>query len=312
MFEVRLFGVTEVRTPAATLGARDFGGVKQRHILQLLALYGALSKAELAEHLWEGRPPAEYVATLESYVSLLRRRLDPAAPARHSVLVTRTGGYALDADRVGTDTGEFDRLVGAAAGLPAPVALPLLARAVDLAGAPLLARAVDLAGAPLLAGEDHRTWVVDARQRHRARLVAAATRAAEHGLALGDLRPADRFATHATELDPLAESAWRVRMSSHRAEGDRAGALRHYESCRRTLADELGIEPSAATQALFVTILRDDDPGIVAAVLAAARELAAGGSRDSGGAVVALLTRAKWLVRQAGVRDRRMSAAGTP
>ena len=300
MFEVRLFGVTEVRTPAATLGARDFGGVKQRHILQLLALYGALSKAELAEHLWEGRPPAEYVATLESYVSLLRRRLDPAAPARRSVLVTRTGGYALDADRVGTDTAEFDRLVGAAAGLPAPVALPLLARAVDLAGA------------PLLAGEDHRTWVVDARQRHRARLVAAATRAAEHGLALGDLRPADRFATHATELDPLAESAWRVRMSSHRAEGDRAGALRHYESCRRTLADELGIEPSAATQALFVTILRDDDPGIVAAVLAAARELAAGGSRDSGGAVVALLTRAKWLVRQAGVRDRRMSAADTP
>src|SRR4051812_25952510 len=126
MFDVRLFGATEVRTPHATMSSRDFGGVKQRHILQLLALNGALSKAELAEHLWEGNPPAEYVATLESYVSLLRRRIDPDSPARRSVVATRTGGYMLDTERVRTDVGRFDQLLAPAAGGPARGALPPL------------------------------------------------------------------------------------------------------------------------------------------------------------------------------------------
>jgi DNA-binding SARP family transcriptional activator len=298
MFEVRLFGVTEVRTPRGTMTARDFGGVKQRHILQLLALHGALSKAELAEHLWEGSPPAEYIATLESYVSLLRRRIDPGSPARRSVVATRTGGYALDTDRVSTDIGRFDRLLLSASGLPAATALPMLSQAVAVANA------------PLLADEMYPTWARDARQRHRARLVEAATRAAEHALAAGDTQHADDLASRATDLEPLAEAAWRVRMSARHAAGDRAGALRHYQSCRRALADELGIEPATGTHELFVRILQDDGQRegglgeVVAAVLAAARELAVAeipaGLDDTapGGRVIALLARAERLAHQ--------------
>jgi DNA-binding SARP family transcriptional activator len=295
MFDVRLFGATEVRTPHATLSSRDFGGVKQRHILQLLALNGAMSKAELAEHLWEGNPPAEYVATLESYVSLLRRRIDPDSPARRSVVATRTGGYMLDTDRIRTDVGRFDQLLAAASGLPARAALPMLGEAVALATA------------PLLADEPYPTWAQDARQRHRTRLAEAATRAAEHALALGDNRYADDLATRATDLDHLAEAAWRVRMNARHAEGDRGGALRHYHTCRQALADELGIEPAGATYELFVRILRADDVrdgdlnNVVAAVLAAARELAATetGADDP---TVTLLHRAERLALQVGPR----------
>jgi DNA-binding SARP family transcriptional activator len=295
MFEVKLFGPTEVRTPRGLLTARDFGGVKQRHILQLLVLHGTLSKAELAELVWEGNPPAEYVATLESYVSLLRRRLDPTAPARRSAVVTRTGGYALDTDRVTTDVRRFDILLVNAGGLPADEALPLLGQAVALADA------------PLLADEMYPTWASDARSRHRARLVDAATRAADHAMTIGDAAYADDLAVRATDIDPLAEAAWRVRMSAHHTLGDRAGALRCYQSCRRALADELGIEPAPSTQELFVQILQDegnrDAPmgDIVAAVLAAARELAQ--AEDPGeeptGQVIALLTRAERLAQQA-------------
>ena len=42
------------------------------------------------------------------------------------------------------------------------------------------------------------------------------------------------------------------------ATGDRAGALRAYENCRVTLADELGADPAAETEALYVQILRSD------------------------------------------------------
>ena len=78
MYEIQLFGRIEVRTRGVRLAGRDFGGVKPRHILALLALRGSVHKAELTELLWDGRPPANHVATVESYVSLLRHRLDPS------------------------------------------------------------------------------------------------------------------------------------------------------------------------------------------------------------------------------------------
>jgi DNA-binding SARP family transcriptional activator len=135
--------------------------------------------------------------------------------------------------------------------------------------------------------------------------VEAATRAAEHALAIGDFRRADTLATRATDLDALAEGAWRVRMSARQADGDRSGALRHYQSCRRALADELGIEPAATTHELFLQILQTDESregdlnDVVAAVLAAARELAASEAttgRDD--ITIALLHRAERLAKQ--------------
>jgi DNA-binding SARP family transcriptional activator len=300
MFELRLFGSTEARTPGGRLSGRDFGGLKQRNILQLLALHGELSKSELAELLWEGHPPTEYMSTLESYVSLLRRRLEPASSARTSAVVTRNGGYALDRDRVSTDVGRFDRLLAAAARLDAGQALSMLWEAVALAEA------------PLLADEPYRTWAVEARERHRIRLVDAASRAAAHALALGAPDRAQELATRATDLDPIAETAWRVRMSAYRVGGDRGAALRCYETLRRSLSEELGVAPGPATTALFVEILRDDEGSslphsgeLVAAVLAAARELAARDDPDGVPfrRVVQLLDRAVRLARANAAAD---------
>jgi DNA-binding SARP family transcriptional activator len=296
MIDVRLFGAAQVETLYRQLDCRDFGGVKHRHILQLLALHGVLRKAELAELLWEGDPPSGYVTTLESYVSVLRRRIDPTASARDSVVQTRTGGYALDASRVRVDLWEFDGLLDRADGLPAAAALPLLEQALALASR------------PLLADEACATWAADARERHGSRMVVAATAAAEYALALGDTRRADDLAARATDLDPLAENAWRLRMSALHAAGDRTGALRCFHSCRQTLSEDLGIEPAPATQELFVRILQADEDGagdltqLVAAVLAAARELAVADERaevpDS--PVIQLLARTERLARRAG------------
>jgi DNA-binding SARP family transcriptional activator len=296
MIDVRLFGAVRVETLYRQLAWGDFGGVKQRHILQLLAVHRFLSKAELAELLWEGDPPAGYVTTLESYVSVLRRRLDPDASARNSVVLTRTGGYALDSNRVSVDLWDFDGLLARADALPAAAALSLLEQALALAHQPLL---VDEACV---------TWAADARQRQSTRMVAAATRAAGHALTLGDTRRADDLAARATVLDPLAEDAWRLRISALHAAGDRAGALRCFHSCRQILRDELGIEPGPTTQELFVRVLRtgDDAHGdltqLVAAVLAAARELAVVDNRADlpDNPVIQLLARTERLARRVG------------
>jgi predicted ATPase len=68
------------------------------------------------------------------------------------------------------------------------------------------------------------------------------------------------------ELDPWREEAHRQVMRVLAANGDRSAALAQYETCRRILAKELGVEPSAETQKLYEqirqgkTLLRKPSP----------------------------------------------------
>lgn len=296
MYEIQLFGSVRVRTSGAVLSGRDFGGVKPRQILALLALRCVLHKDELAELLWRGSPPANHGATLESYVSVLRRRLDPQGSPRRSMILTRNGGYRLDGDRVSVDVARFDALLAAAAGRDSAEALPLLRVALTL---------VD---EPLLVDEPSADWAVDARERYRKRVVDALLGAAGHSLTLGDAPTALEFAERALRWDPLVERGWYLRVAALRANGDRTAALRAYDECRRMLSHELGVEPSEELRHLFLELLRQEVPvgsvdGTVAAIRAVARELAmvgdlravGEGAGASARRVVQLLTRAAEL-----------------
>ena len=95
-FGVRLFGHTTVHTPDRTLRASDFMGVKPRQILELIALGRGepVRKTAIAEQIWAGRPPRRWQVTLESYVALLRRAIQPGVPGRATVLSTTPGCIA--------------------------------------------------------------------------------------------------------------------------------------------------------------------------------------------------------------------------
>jgi DNA-binding SARP family transcriptional activator len=287
MYEIQLFGRLEVRTRGVRLTGHDFGGDKPRHILALLALRGDLHGSELSDLLWSGRPPAGHQTTVEGYVSLLRHRLDPAGDTRDSAITSRDGGYSLVAERVRVDVDRFDELVAAASGRPAGRALrPLTA-------------AAHLAGRPLLEDVEHPEWATEARERYRARLVTTLLDAGGLALAAGEPGTALDLAGRAVEIDPIAERGWAIMITAHRALGDRLAALRAYDSCRRRLAEGLGVEPSAQTRALFLELLRDDGTdtavdGAVAAVLAAA------GEEHRPGSVAGLLRRAAELAARAG------------
>src|SRR5213078_2186732 len=62
-------------------------------------------------------------------------------------------------------------------------------------------------------------------------------------------------------LDPLCESAYRTVMSGYLSLGERGQALQVAARCRQILDEELGVTPSAETEALYLQILRADDPG---------------------------------------------------
>ena len=245
MLHVRLFGDTRVLDGARILGPGDFGGLKPRRILEVLALQRGhqVSKDRLTDILWPHRPPPDHRATLESYVSLLRRRLQPGTPARQSVIRTVPKGYLLDNDAVRTDLDVFDELV---------------AEAENCSGADarlLLDRASAMASRDLLASPDEAPWAEPIRADYRHRAVRAALRAAELALQDGANDAAVRLAGRAIALDSLCEPGWRLVMRAHSAAGHRDSALRAYRSCRRLLACELDIEPAPETRAVLVDVV---------------------------------------------------------
>jgi predicted ATPase/DNA-binding SARP family transcriptional activator len=66
-----------------------------------------------------------------------------------------------------------------------------------------------------------------------------------------DYELARRYAMRQLELDSLREEAHRQLMRILVLSGQRNAALAQYETCRRILADELGIEPNEETTALY-------------------------------------------------------------
>ena len=247
MIEISLYGPTQVRTPSRVFAGRDFGGLKPRRLLEVLALDpGApVSKDRLAELLWGGQPPASWTATLEGYVSLLRGRLEPGVPARASVIRTVNGGYTLDAERVRVDSATVRDLVRQARSARPGVALPLLQEALDLACGELLSGSVGLG------------WADAARQEHLLLRVEAATAAAEHALHLGRPALAASLADAALALDPMAEQACRCAMQALWADGRTGEALRRHADLRTVLSEELGVDPDPQTQAVLARLLRE-------------------------------------------------------
>ena len=77
----------------------ELGRPKQRALLAVLLVHAnqVVALDRLIEELWGEQPPAQATASLQAYVSNLRRVLEPDRPARTlpRVLVTQPPGYRL-------------------------------------------------------------------------------------------------------------------------------------------------------------------------------------------------------------------------
>lgn len=109
---------------------------------------------------------------------------------------------------------------------------------------------------PFLPGEASR-WAVERRVGLEAMLVRALELAGVSALRIGgsELNTAERAARRLAEIAPLRESGTRLLMEVMKQCGNRAEALLAYDALRRRLRDELGVGPSAKTQALHRELL---------------------------------------------------------
>jgi DNA-binding SARP family transcriptional activator len=247
---VRLFGPISITVRGSKLGPRDFGGVKPKQILELLLVARGkpLSKDRLADVLWGESLPRNVSGTLETYVSVLRRRLEPNKGRGSSVLVTEPGAYRLNLDRADVDLDEFDEMVTRAR------------HTEDGAARRLLEQALMLVRGEVLEDEPYAEWADLLRNEYRQAVTQALLDAAELALVELDHHAALAHAQQAINTDPLNERAYRTLMLASYVLGRQREALGAYRDCRSLLIEELGVEPLERTRELHHSILNQVDP----------------------------------------------------
>jgi YVTN family beta-propeller protein len=240
--QFRVLGSLEVSRDG---GAVDLGPRKQRAVLALLLLNAnrVVSTERLIDELWGDTPPETARSALQVYVAGVRRALDSDGAA----LRTSAPGYALDVEPLALDLERFTLLrAEAEAAGDEERRSALLREALELwRGTPL----ADLSSEPFAATaiarlEEQRLEVLEQR--------------IDADLALG------RHAALVAELEALvAEHPYRERpraqlMLALYRSGRQADALTAYQTARRALGDELGLQPSRELRELEAAILRQD------------------------------------------------------
>lgn len=97
-------------------------------------------------------------------------------------------------------------------------------------------------------------WTLVQRENLHQRVFDAFSFLANYYEQHGDFQAMRRHASRQLELDPWREEAHCQMMRALALDGQRSAALAQYETCRRILAEELGVEPSAKTRKLYEQI----------------------------------------------------------
>ncbi len=246
----------------------DLGTPKQRALVAALALSRGrpVSVDGIVDLLWEDAAPPGVTATLQAYVSQLRRVIEPdrerRAPA--TILVTAAPGYALRVPDQGVDAYRFEQLVTTAHQLLRPLAggrtSPITASGLIQIAADL-ERALSLwRGTAYAELGDAAAAVAERARLEELRLVAVEGRAVAE-LALGHHATAAADLEALTSAYPLRERLWALRALALTRSGRQADALDVLATVREVLSEELGLEPSAELRDLQTAVLRQD-PGL--------------------------------------------------
>jgi DNA-binding SARP family transcriptional activator len=231
-------------------GPVDLGGPRQRAVLALLltARGEVVSVDRLIEDLWHGEAPPRAIASLQAYVSNLRRLLEPdrepRTPAR--LLVSAPPGYAIRLAGDAVDAWRFEALLGEARA--ASRAEPEQARR-------LLEQALGLWRGGAYAEFAAEPWATaEAGRLDQLRLVAREllVDVSLHSGPAAEVVPQAELLAH---QEPLREERWRLLALALWASGRQADALAALRRARRVLADELGLDPGPGLVELEQAIL---------------------------------------------------------
>jgi DNA-binding SARP family transcriptional activator len=241
---IQLCGPTVVELAGRRVDA-NLPGRQGRLLFGYLVLnrHRLTSRDELVEALWPNQPVAGETG-LNPLISKLRKALGAdLIEGRSSLRLVLHGEAWVDVEVAEAAAHKAESRIalgdGRAAWGPSLVALFIAER-------------------EFLPGDDapwisaRRASLAEIRRRALEAYVAAAL-----GTGGTELPAAVRAGRQLVRLVPLGENGYQLLMRALAAQGNVAEALTVYGDLRRVLRDELGISPSAATQAVYQSLLRE-------------------------------------------------------
>ncbi|MGC9393262.1 MAG: tetratricopeptide repeat protein [Anaerolineae bacterium] len=252
--EIRLLGTFEVTLDGNPL--TGFATDKARALLAYLALESAHPQRRdaLATLLWPDQPERKARQSLRQTLLYLRQALNDDQCATPFLLVDRDTVQRNPASDYNLDVAEFQALRAACqshAHRRRESCLPCLRRMAQMAD---LYRGDFLEQFFVSDSTLFEEWASLKREWLHREAIEALFTLTDYYTRRGELTRARQAAWRQVELESWREEAHRQLMHLLAMEGERSAALAQYETCRRILAQELGVEPMAETMALYERI----------------------------------------------------------
>jgi DNA-binding SARP family transcriptional activator len=244
--EFRILGPLEVVEDGSPVA---LGTLKERLVLGVLLLHANefVSRERLIDDLWGEAPPPTARQAVNVYLYRLRKTLSHGGG---DPIATASGGYRLHVDPELLDASRMQLLVANAREC---VSKGELASATER-----FQEALSLWRGPTLAGLRLESRGRDEVARLDELRLAALMDRIDCDLALGRQEQVLGELNVLVREHPLRERLRAQQMLAFYRAGRQAEALEAYAEARRTLVDDLGIEPSDPLQRLQQAILRDD------------------------------------------------------
>ncbi len=260
---VGLLGPILIRRQSAEI---PINGPRQRDLLAILATQpGRLVSTEsLVDQVWHGAPPPTAASAVRVHLARIRKILADLSDGS-ALLLFQPPGYRLHSS-VTSDAAEYERMVNQARAL--------INEHDHRTASELLIAAERLWRGPALSGaQDVESLRIEAERLEGLRLDAQEDWA-DVRLALGHHGAMCSALGAAVGRAPLRERRTAQLMLALHRSGRQADALKACRRLRRTLVEELGVEPGTTVQRLEGSILRND-PGLLWRAVSGSSEPAA-------------------------------------
>jgi len=234
---IRTLGRFEVWRGKALTNPRDWQREKARQLFQFFINNKGkwFTREQLADRLWPDLDPDAAAQNLKVALNALTRALEPMRePGRNSFFITRRDNlYGVNpAAQIALDTDDFSTL--AASDNPDD-----------------LRDALAIYQGDYLCESTNESWADPLREQMRETYLNAALKLAQSLMIAEQYDEAMRISHEILAADPCNEPAFQVLMQCHAARGNRAAVHSVYQRCLSILREDLDVEPSPETTALF-------------------------------------------------------------
>jgi len=240
---VQLFGGSQVvRRNLSTIALQP---VVQEFLAYLLLNRNRyFCRSTLAGQFWGGSDERPARRCLSTALWRLRQELEPGdVPQGTFVVITGTGEIGFNCrSNLWLDVADFEDKAGRGLNCSPDDMGPEEAQALE--------EAARLYAGDLLEGL-YSDWILGHRERLRSQYVRCLIRLLGYHQSREAYDQALSCGREILRIDPLREGVHRKMMRLYDLNGERALAVRHYERCRETLAQEMGIAPMAETQDVY-------------------------------------------------------------